>query len=235
VSGPYGLSLDFQVWDPLTSDEYESLKASIAEHGITVPIVITRDDEVLDGHHRLREDEAHRTPAQDEAKPDWHKLASRYLDESRPERSVPGTDDPDHAWIDRAADAHAEIVPEAEARKLHLRAVMHSMESANRRSTRRFFRRIAETKQWPLDWMDLRDEPLTINDQGTAVKLRYLTDADLDDTFRYMEREKRNNDRAYIATVDGIDWVRKALRNRGVAILDGLHEEPPDDGAEDES
>lgn len=40
--------------DPLTKDEYDSLKQSIAEHGQWVPIDVNENDDVLDGHHRLR-------------------------------------------------------------------------------------------------------------------------------------------------------------------------------------
>jgi ParB-like chromosome segregation protein Spo0J len=38
----------------LTEDEYQGLKASIAERGVLVPIEIDETGAVLDGHHRLR-------------------------------------------------------------------------------------------------------------------------------------------------------------------------------------
>jgi transcriptional regulator with XRE-family HTH domain len=39
---------------PLTEEEEASLRQSVVEHGITHPIVVTEDDVVLDGYHRLR-------------------------------------------------------------------------------------------------------------------------------------------------------------------------------------
>lgn len=46
--------LKFQVMPPLSDSEYESLKASIAEKGVIVPIVFDEDGNVIEGHHRLQ-------------------------------------------------------------------------------------------------------------------------------------------------------------------------------------
>ena len=43
-----------QLLRPLTEEEYQALKASVAAQGITSPIVVTEDGQVLDGVHRLR-------------------------------------------------------------------------------------------------------------------------------------------------------------------------------------
>src|SRR5207247_8812842 len=39
---------------PLSSDEYASLRADIAAHGVLVPLEATADGVLLDGHHRLQ-------------------------------------------------------------------------------------------------------------------------------------------------------------------------------------
>ena len=39
---------------PMTEDEYDSLKASIAEHGVLVPVEVDEHGVVLDGRERLR-------------------------------------------------------------------------------------------------------------------------------------------------------------------------------------
>ena len=44
----------YQLLRPLTEEEYQALKASVASHGITSPVVVTEDGQVLDGVHRLR-------------------------------------------------------------------------------------------------------------------------------------------------------------------------------------
>jgi N6-adenosine-specific RNA methylase IME4 len=44
----------YQFLPPLSDNEYEALKADIAERGIMVPVEYDQDGNVLDGHHRLR-------------------------------------------------------------------------------------------------------------------------------------------------------------------------------------
>lgn len=44
----------FQLLPPLSPDDYERLKADIAERGIMVPVEVDEDGEILDGHHRLQ-------------------------------------------------------------------------------------------------------------------------------------------------------------------------------------
>ena len=45
---------EFQPFEPLTDEEYEALKASIAEKGLLVPITRDQSGAILDGHHRER-------------------------------------------------------------------------------------------------------------------------------------------------------------------------------------
>lgn len=44
----------YQVMPPLSAEEYEALKADIAERGILVPVVRDQHGNLLDGHHRER-------------------------------------------------------------------------------------------------------------------------------------------------------------------------------------
>jgi ParB-like chromosome segregation protein Spo0J len=44
----------YQVMPSLSSEEYEALKAAIAENGVEVPVVIDTDGNIVDGHHRVR-------------------------------------------------------------------------------------------------------------------------------------------------------------------------------------
>lgn len=46
--------MNYQVCDPLTQEEYEALKASIAKTGVEVPVVMDENGDILDGHHRMR-------------------------------------------------------------------------------------------------------------------------------------------------------------------------------------
>lgn len=58
VSGPY------QLFDPLTVEEYAALKADIAERGIMVPVEVDECGRILDGHHRVKA---------------WHELRSEGI------------------------------------------------------------------------------------------------------------------------------------------------------------
>lgn len=42
----------YQILPPLLPEEFESLKASIAERGVEVPIIVDQDDQKIDGFHR---------------------------------------------------------------------------------------------------------------------------------------------------------------------------------------
>lgn len=43
----------YDLMPPLTAEEHAELAADIKEHGVTVAVVVTDDDEVIDGHNRL--------------------------------------------------------------------------------------------------------------------------------------------------------------------------------------
>ena len=44
----------YQIFPDLSPDEYEALKADIAEHGVLVPVEYDEAGNILDGHHRVR-------------------------------------------------------------------------------------------------------------------------------------------------------------------------------------
>lgn len=44
----------YQLLPPLTEDEYESLKADIAVHGVRIPVEVDENDVIIDGHNRAR-------------------------------------------------------------------------------------------------------------------------------------------------------------------------------------
>lgn len=46
--------MQYQLLPDLSTEEYEGLKAHIAEHGVLVPVEYDDDGNILDGHHRLR-------------------------------------------------------------------------------------------------------------------------------------------------------------------------------------
>lgn len=44
----------YQLFDDLTDEEYQALKASIAQDGVLVPVEMDESGNILDGHHRVR-------------------------------------------------------------------------------------------------------------------------------------------------------------------------------------
>ncbi|PSN87686.1 hypothetical protein B9Q03_10190, partial [Candidatus Marsarchaeota G2 archaeon OSP_D] len=42
-----------ELWPPLSAEEFEDLKKSIAENGLLEPIVVNENHEVIEGHQRL--------------------------------------------------------------------------------------------------------------------------------------------------------------------------------------
>lgn len=48
------MNAPYQLFEPLTDEEYAALKADIAERGILVPVEVDEDGTLLDGHHRVR-------------------------------------------------------------------------------------------------------------------------------------------------------------------------------------
>jgi len=45
---------DFQIFDPLSDDEYRALKKSIAKHGVMQAVITDEAGNVIDGHHRVQ-------------------------------------------------------------------------------------------------------------------------------------------------------------------------------------
>ena len=44
----------YELLPPLSTEEFDALKADIKANGVQVPVVVDEDGEVLDGHHRLK-------------------------------------------------------------------------------------------------------------------------------------------------------------------------------------
>ena len=44
----------YQIFPEMTPEEFESLKASIAEHGVDVPVIVDQEGNIVDGYHRQK-------------------------------------------------------------------------------------------------------------------------------------------------------------------------------------
>ena len=70
------LAEKYQVMPPPTDEEYEALKADIAERGVQVPVEYDEDGNILDGSHRVR-------ACQELGITDWPKVVRRGLTEEQ--------------------------------------------------------------------------------------------------------------------------------------------------------
>jgi ParB family chromosome partitioning protein len=66
----------YQVMPPLTDEEYEALKADIAERGVQVPVEYDEEGNILDGYHRVR-------ACLELGITDWPKIVRRGLTEKQ--------------------------------------------------------------------------------------------------------------------------------------------------------
>ncbi len=66
----------YQVMPPLAEEEYEALKADIAQRGVQVPVEYDEDGNILDGYHRVR-------ACQELGITDWPKVVRRGLTEEQ--------------------------------------------------------------------------------------------------------------------------------------------------------
>lgn len=70
------LAEKYQVMPPLTDEEYEALKADIAERGVQVPVEYDEEGNILDGYHRVR-------ACLELGITDWPKVVRRGLSEAQ--------------------------------------------------------------------------------------------------------------------------------------------------------
>jgi len=52
ITDPTPSLTPYQLLPPLSEEEYQSLRADIAEHGVLIPVELDEFGNVLDGHHR---------------------------------------------------------------------------------------------------------------------------------------------------------------------------------------
>jgi hypothetical protein len=65
----------YQLLPPLSADDYEALKADIAERGVQVAVEYDEDGNIIDGHHRVR-------ACEELGVTDWPRMVRAYADEA---------------------------------------------------------------------------------------------------------------------------------------------------------
>jgi hypothetical protein len=95
------------------------------------------------------------------------------LDRCRPDRYDVG----DNTWRLKVYTDVASRLPVRRALELAAQQIVDQLEGIATRVANGLLRKIGETKQWPIDWMDAGDRPLSIGRE--RVKLAAATAEDL--------------------------------------------------------
>lgn len=110
----------------------------------------------------------------------------------------------------------AQLAPE-DARLIAARIMVDKRESQATKRANRVFRRIARTKEWPIDWMDLADEPISVDDARICLRV-----ATAEDLRRWAASERRDASADFTSRNDacvGAEWIADAMVSLGAMTL----------------
>lgn len=143
------------------------------------------------------------------------------LDAHRPDRYDPA----DHDWRRPVVGLIAAEITVEEAKLVAAERLVSNAEATATKRTNRMLREIADSGNWPLDWLGAMDWPLAVDD-NLRVALRAAT---VDDLKHFAERERRaaaNDFAARNAACEGALAVAEAMGQQGVLVASEVHVDP---------
>lgn len=136
----------------------------------------------------------------------------RLLAEHRPDRYAKDGGD---GWLDDVADLVAGLIPEAEARVIHARSLVRAREAQKLKTANRVLRDVFDSRQLPLDWLDLLSLPIAVGKERVA--LRACTPEDFRQ-FAVEERRRAAGDfTARNHTCEAAEWMAEQMLAEGAA------------------
>lgn len=143
-------------------------------------------------------------------------LIDSLLDQHRPDRYDVG----DTSWREPVYSQIATRVTIGEARQIAASYLVDQREGQATKQANALLRSVGQTKQWPLDWMDVGRRPIAV---GSA---RVRLDAARSEDFRQFEVEERRRAAADFMsrnqTCDGAQWLADEMDAHGwVTFTDG--------------
>lgn len=135
------------------------------------------------------------------------------LDQCRPDRYDVG----DNTWrLQVYADVEARL-PVRRAIAIAAQQIVDQREGIATRVANGLLRKIGETKQWPFDWMDAAERPLSIGRE--RVKLTAATAEDLQQWAIDERRDAAQDFAARSAACDGAEWAAKNMATAGLLTI----------------
>ncbi len=153
---------------------------------------------------------------------DLNATIDRLLDEHRPDRYVAT----DRDWREPVYLSVAPLVPVQEAQQLHAREVVDRRETQSTRGVNRLLRGIGQSGQWPLDWLDVADRPLSVGPE--RVRLEEATESDLR---TWAVDERRDASQEHVArsqACDGAEWCAAQMEAGGYSTVRAAIEARPE-------
>jgi hypothetical protein len=123
----------------------------------------------------------------------------------------------DKAWRQTVYDKIAPLIPRNEAAQVAAQSLVDAREARATRTTNKVLREIGRTKQWPIDWLDLGDQPLSVG--GERVCVRAATAHDLQVWATDERRTAAADFSARNDACEGAEWAAEQMQQQGWTTL----------------
>jgi hypothetical protein len=136
-------------------------------------------------------------------------LLARY----RPDRY----DAADKTWRDPVYAEISTLIPAAQAKAVAAQQIVDQRETQATKKANRLLRKIGQDKQWPLDWMDCGDMPISVGGQRICLRA-----AQAQDLVQWAIDERRDavlDLTARHQACEGAEWLAQAMRDENLTTV----------------
>jgi hypothetical protein len=123
----------------------------------------------------------------------------------------------DKSWRDPVYAAVGKLIPTREAIAVAAQQIVDQRETQATKRANRLLRKIGQDKQWPLDWMDCGDMPISVG--GERICLRAAQPEDLQQWAIDERRDAAQDFAARHQACEGAEWLAGAMRVEGYQLL----------------
>lgn len=109
-----------------------------------------------------------------------------------------------------------QLAPE-DAQLIAAKILVDKRESQATKRANKVFRTVARTKAWPVDWMELTDEPISVDEDRICLRV-----ATAEDLRRWAASERREASSDFSARNDacvGAEWMADEMASTGALTL----------------
>lgn len=116
----------------------------------------------------------------------------------------------DKSWREPVYAEVGALIPTAQAKAVAAAQIVDQRETQATKKANRLLRKIGKEKQWPIDWMDCADMPISVG--GSRICLRAAEPQDLDQWAIDERRDAVLDLTARHQACEGAEWLAHALR-----------------------